>query len=262
MLTWTAYAADRADPAFVQARAEAASIAERVSELAGSPDGIPAAGGLAMLRGDPATQGPIIFEANCSVCHLYNGHNGLGRIPDEEPSASDLGGFGSREWLTGLLDPNRINTPEYFGNTEHTRGRMARFVQRGVAGFDDDQRAALRNVVLAVSAEAGLPSQAAADEADRDAIQEGRVAISSEAINCTRCHTYADAAEGDVAPVLTGWASRQWIMGMLRNPSHPLYYADNNDRMPAFGDEGILSEAEIGLVADWLRGDWYLPDAN
>jgi len=32
--------------------------------------------------------------------------------------------------------------------------------------------------------------------------------------------------------------------------------------MPAFGDEGILSEAEIGLVADWLRGDWYLPDAN
>ncbi|MDE0898442.1 MAG: cytochrome b N-terminal domain-containing protein [Longimicrobiales bacterium] len=262
MLTWTAYAADQADPAFVQARAQAESIAERVSELAGSPDGIPAAGGLAMLRGDPATQGPIIFEANCSICHQYNGHDGLGGTPDDEPSASDLGGYGSREWLTGLLDPDRINTPEYFGNTEHTNGRMARFVQRGIAGFDDDQRAALRNVILAVSAEAELPSQATADEADQDAIREGRIAISSEAIDCTRCHTYADVAEGDVAPVLTGWASRQWIMGMLRNPSHPLYYADNNDRMPAFGDEGILSEAEIGLVADWLRGDWFVPDGN
>ncbi|MGY8776884.1 MAG: cytochrome b N-terminal domain-containing protein [Longimicrobiales bacterium] len=262
LLTWTAYAADRADPAFVQARDEAASIAHRVSELAASPDGIPAAGGLAMLRGDPAIQGPLIFEANCSSCHQYNGHDGLGGTPDDEPSASDLGGYGSREWLTGLLDPDRINTPEYFGNTEHTRGRMVRFVQRGIAGFDDDQRAALRNVVLAVSAEAQLPSQAAADEADQDAIREGRIAISSEAIDCTRCHTYADVAEGDVAPVLTGWASREWIVGMLRNPSHPLYYADNNDRMPAFGDEGILSEAEIGLVADWLRGDWYVPDGN
>ena len=29
--------------------------------------------------------------------------------------------------------------------------------------------------------------------------------------------------------------------------------------MPAFGEEKSLTPQEIGLVADWLRGDWYEP---
>jgi hypothetical protein len=29
--------------------------------------------------------------------------------------------------------------------------------------------------------------------------------------------------------------------------------------MPAFGAEKQLTEREIRLIADWLRGDWYQP---
>jgi ubiquinol-cytochrome c reductase cytochrome b subunit len=44
---------------------------------------------------------------------------------------------------------------------------------------------------------------------------------------------------------------------MVSNPNHPLFYGDDNDRMPAFADEGILSDQQIRLVADWIRQDWY-----
>ena len=27
--------------------------------------------------------------------------------------------------------------------------------------------------------------------------------------------------------------------------------------MPAFGEKQILSPQAIGLIADWLRGEWY-----
>lgn len=259
MLTWLARAEDRADPEFLAAKLEAESVAHRIGELAASPQGIPAAGALALLRSDPLTQGPKLFEANCSSCHRVNGHDGLGGEPVDEPAASDLAGYGSREWLAGLLDPDRIRTADYFGATDHANGRMARFVTRRVARFTDEEAAKLEKIIKAVSAEAGLPSQAALDSVDAADIAEGRALISAEEINCTRCHTFHGVTEDDVAPVLTGWASRDWILGMLRDPEHESYYGDDNDGMPSFGVEGILSENELGLLADWLRGDWYVP---
>ena len=262
LLTWQAMAEDRGDEAFVAAVAQAEAEADRARELAASPTGIPASGGLAMLRADPLTQGPKLFQANCASCHLFDGHDGLGNVPPEEPSASDLAGYGSREWLSGLLDPDRVTTPEYFGATAHVRGRMARFVTRGVAGMSPEARANLEKVILAVSAEAVLPAQAAADEADRALIEEGRLLIASEEINCVRCHAFREVLESDDAPVLTGWGSRDWILGMMHDPTQPEYYGDDNDGMPSFGVEGSLARAQMELLADWLRRDWYVPPGS
>ena len=256
MLTWVARVEDGADPAFVEAKEEAEAMAERASELASAPSGIPVGGGLAMMRTDPLTQGPKIFEANCSQCHRFDGHDGLGGEPSDASSASDLAGFGSRAWLQGLLDPERVATDEYFGGTEHVRGRMVRFVQRGVAAFEPDVREDLEKVIMAVSAEAGLPGQAEMDAAQEADIAQGRLLMSSEEINCTRCHTFREMTEGDAGPVLTGWGSREWMLGMLHDPTDPSFYGDRNDRMPSFGVDEILSDAEMGLVVDWLRGDW------
>ncbi len=259
MLTWLARAEDAADPDFARAKAEADAMAERAAELASAPPGISAAGGLAMLRADPLTRGPKIFEANCAQCHRFDGHDGLGGQPGEAPSASDLAGFGSREWLAGLLDPDRVATDEYFGATAHVRGRMVRFVQRGVAGFSPDVREDLEKVIMAVSAEAALPGQSALDQAQLAAIEEGRTLIADESINCVRCHTFRDMTEGDVGPVLTGWGSREWMLGMLHDPSDARFYGDDNDRMPSFGVDQSLTPEEMGLVVDWLRGDWVSP---
>ena len=115
MLTWQARVQDSADPEFVEAQAEAEVMARRSAELAAASSGIPVEGGLAMLRADPLTQGPRVFEANCSQCHRFQGHDGLGGQPADPPAASDLAGFGTRAWLAGLLDPERVATDEYFG---------------------------------------------------------------------------------------------------------------------------------------------------
>ncbi len=257
MLTWLARAEDAADPDFVTAKAEADAAAERADELASSPMGIPAAGGLAMLRADPLTQGPKIFAASCSSCHRFEGHDGLGGVPTDPPSASDLAGYGSREWLRGLLDADRVTTDEYFGGTEHVRGRMARFVTRGLPQLTDAEREDLAKVILAVSAEAELPAQAGVDADDAETIEEGRELIASEAIDCVRCHTFRGFEGEDDVPVLTGWGSREWMLGMLHDPTQPRYYGENNDRMPSFGVEETLTRQEMELVVDWLRRDWY-----
>ena len=262
MLTWQARVQDAADPEFVASQAEAEVLAERSSELAAALSGIPVEGGLAMLRVDPLTQGPRIFEANCAQCHRFQGHDGLGGQPADPPSASDLAGFGTREWLTGLLDPDRVATDEYFGGTEHVNGRMSRFVQRGVARFSPEVRSNLEKVIMALSAEGSLPLQVEQDAVQQAEIEEGRALMSGEEINCTRCHTFRDQTEGDVGPVLTGWGSRDWMLGMLHDPTEERFYGEDNDRMPSFGVEKILTEDEMGLVVDWLRRDWVRGDSQ
>ena len=52
------------------------------------------------------------------------------------------------------------------------------------------------------------------------------------------------------------------MVKFLNNPAHPDFYDNRNDRMPAFGEKQILSEQQIGMIVDWLRGDWYEPLVN
>ena len=255
LLTWQAYAQDRADPDFVAAQRQADAAAERVAELAAGPDGIPPSGALTLLRNDPLTQGPRLFADRCASCHSYDGHDGLGTELAEPQTAADLKGFASREWLTGLLDPEQVATPRYFGGTDFARGRMVRMVQSRIAGFDASQREDLAKAVKALSAEAALPYQAALDEADRDEIAEGAALLSSESIGCTECHEYRGTVERSLGPVLTGYGSAEWLEAIVRDASHPRFYGDRNDRMPAFGPDGILGDTEIALLVRWLRGE-------
>ena len=202
------------------------------------------------------TQGPRLFADKCASCHTYDGHDGTGRPLAEPQTAADLKRFASREWLTGLLDPDRVATLEYFGGTEFARGRMVRMVQSRVAGFDADRREQLAKVVKALSAQAALSYQAAADEADREDIAEGVALISSASIRCTECHEFQGVVEEPRGPLLTGFGSREWLAAIIRDASHARFYGDRNDRMPAFGPDEILSDIEIALLADWLREDW------
>ena len=61
-------------------------------------------------------------------------------------------------------------------------------------------------------------------------------------------------------PDLTGWMSREYMIEFIKNPEHLRFYGSGNDRMPAYGEEGTLTEQQIGLVVDWLgMGEWYEP---
>jgi ubiquinol-cytochrome c reductase cytochrome b subunit len=256
LLTYRAIVADRHNPDYLTAVAKAKRDAERAIELANSPPGIPPSGAVTLLREDPLTQGPRLFAKNCASCHRFDGHDGLGGHPKDAIAASDLKGFGSREWISGLLDPQQVDGPHYFGGTSFKDGKMVRFVKNDVASFSPDEKEDLRKVAIAVSAEAQLGSQQAIDARDAEVIAAGRKLLVDDAVGCAQCHTFHGEGEA-VGPDLTGYASREWLVAFISNSSHERFYGERNDRMPAFGERKSLNEQEIGLLADWLRGEWY-----
>jgi ubiquinol-cytochrome c reductase cytochrome b subunit len=253
LLTLLALRADSTDPDYQAAVREADLSARRAVELAAAT-GIPAGGAAELLRHDPLTQGPRLFARHCAQCHRVDGHDGLGRRATEEQRAADLQGFASFDWLVGMLDKDRIDGREYYGGTRFKAGAMSEYLN-DECPLTPEQ---LRQTAAALSAEAQLPAQRESDAGRRDEITSGIVLLRDERSGCARCHTFQDAGKNnrDRSPDLTGYGTREWIVGMIANPGHSRFYGSENDKMPAFADERLLTPEEIGLLADWLRGEW------
>jgi ubiquinol-cytochrome c reductase cytochrome b subunit len=257
LLTFLAIGDDRRNEGYVAAVKNAHRDAQRVKFLAAA-HGIPTSGAVTLLREDPYTQGPKLFARNCASCHRHDGHDGLGVPPKDPQSAPDLKGFASREWLEGLINPSKIASSNYFGGTKFAGGKMVRFVKKDVAAYTPEQKGQLQKVIIALSAEAKLRSQSAADAKDASEIAAGRELLKGD-INCTECHAFGKPDEDATGPDLTGYGSREWLISFISNPAHSKFYGKRNDRMPRFAEEKILDAKAIGLLADWLRGDWYEP---
>jgi ubiquinol-cytochrome c reductase cytochrome b subunit len=261
-LSYCSYSRDAADAEQQNSIAAELQQADRVIELARAK-GVPATGALTLLRNDAKTQGPKIFKQYCASCHTF-AHtvnlNAMG-INAVEPTASNLDGFATRDWLAGLLNPEGIVSPAYWGNTKLRKGTMANFVKENLSDLDEEEKSNLRKVIIALSAEAELPQQRAADRHDAEIVKEGRKLI-VEYFSCTDCHKFHDKGTLGTAPELTGYGSAQWTGTMIGNPRSKRFYSDKNDRMPSFAETGeaakdILSARSIGLVSDWLRGQWF-----
>lgn len=261
LLAWITLARDAADGTHQAAIANERQRAERVDVLTRLNGGIAPDGALAMLYRDPKTQGPKLFTAQCASCHSHAGkveHE----IVAEDVSAPNLGDYGSREWVAGWLDVDRITSDEYFGKTKFRAGTMVGAVREmfDEKDMEDEDRADREKLVAALSAEAKLPSQAKMDKDDAAIIAEGRELIVD--FGCTGCHKFHDEGALGNAPDLTGYASREWTAGIVRNPMDRRFYGENNDRMPAYAlsadkpEDNLLSEDEIKLLADWLLGVW------
>ena len=103
VLAWQSYADDAGMRSIRPRWKKAAAWPERVKELAQSPQKIPVSGALTLLRTDAKTQGPRLFNQHCASCHDYSGEALVGITRPEKPTATDLYGFASREWLTEFL---------------------------------------------------------------------------------------------------------------------------------------------------------------
>jgi len=224
--------------------------------------GIPPQGVSALMQRDPEIQGAILFSEKCANCHSYLDKNGEGiEGPEVGEGAPNLYKFASRAWLSGLLNPKRIVSDDYFGRTKHAAkedgayptGGMVEFVHENLSDLDDEKKKALQDLIAAVSAEAKLPSQSKLD-ADTAAIDRGREAFTTT-FACTDCHKLHDDGDLGMAPDLTGYGSFEWLVMMISNPEHERFYKDRNDRMPAFGESKELSQEKIAYLAHWLRGD-------
>jgi ubiquinol-cytochrome c reductase cytochrome b subunit len=253
LLTYLAKAEDKRNPIYQAAVKEADANAERIRELA--KEGIPPAGALTLLKNDPLTQGPKLFAGRCASCHRYDGHDGMGGKPTDAQSATDLKGFGSRLWLQTFLNPDHIATSNYFGGTKFKDGKMVKFVKKDVAGFGAPEKDQLEKVIKALSAEAQLSSQGDAEKREAADIDQGRQLITTKTMRCTECHQFRKPDEDATAPDLTGWGSATWLTEFIKNPKHERFYGKRNDRMPAFGQEGILEDRQIAMIVEWLRGE-------
>lgn len=261
-----AYENYRKSKEYLHAVAEANEEADRIRVLAAAPAKIPPSGAITLLRSDAKTQGPKLFAQHCAGCHTHvaaHSESDPAPVDAKTSSAPNLYGFASRPWLAGVLDPKHIAGSEYFGNTSHKEGSMVGFVNDTLAGWPAEET---QNVVLALSAEARLKSQAEADQKDAQRIEAGRKLI-ADGERCASCHKFREAGELGSAPDLTGYGSREWLMGMIANPKGERFYREDNDRMPSFAEHpgnspaNILDARSMGLIVDWLRGEWYEPAA-
>ncbi len=279
------YEAYQASQTFIQAKGEAEHEAHRAIELASSPEKIPPEGALSLLQNDPYLQGPKLFNQYCIGCHIYMGPgkstSHAAKILNndtEEYSAPNLYGVGSREWIAGILDPNQVDGLHYFGypgspfvgDGDYTD--MVDFVNESLAETDPNVQSAVEKIVVALSAEAQLPHQREMDQEDEEIIEEGRALIEGGlaevgevGMSCTDCHSFGEMQDVG-SPDLTGYMSRQWMIDFIRNPGHERFYGEMNDRMPAFAPHddprmNQLDDHSLGLIVDWLRGDFYRSSA-
>jgi ubiquinol-cytochrome c reductase cytochrome b subunit len=251
LLTFQAVREDSNKPEYLASVKQAEFESKRVVELARAK-GIPITGAVELLRHDPLIQGPKLFAKNCASCHRYDGHNGLGLAVSDPQSAPDLKGFGDRDWAAAFIDPKRIASSNFFGGTKFADGKMVRFVRKDATNFTPEQ---VRQITAALAAEAQLPALADADKRDAALIEEGRKFMTTDTARCTECHQFRKKDEDATAPDLTGYGSREWLIGIIANPKHERFYGKRNDRMPSFADEKILDARSIELLADWLRGE-------
>ncbi len=273
-LTWTSVSRDLNDVEYQQAKVEAEQISKRARELADA-NLIPPGGATLMIQYDPKIQGPRVFQQQCAFCHRHEGI-AVKKDPstgeDQPATAPDLTGFASRTWLSGFLDPEQIDGPKYYGTCKFgdpDEGQMVAALQDIFADLDEEELAEVKQkrdlIVLALSAEAKLPSQAEADARDADKIAEGAALLTDGELGCTDCHKFHDAGELGTAPDLTGYGSKEWLTSFISNPAHERFYGDNNDRMPAFApsnETAILMGDELPVIVNWLRGDWYVPEST
>ncbi len=268
---------DANDPAHQASLAAAEQDAARVKELI-CAQGIPSGGALALLWEDPKTQGPKLFRQHCLSCHDHAGPDGSGMLA-ENPSAPNLHRFATKEWLAGLLDPKQIayapprdpqtgklrctptDRPRYFGGTERlVKGDMVDFVKGNLREVRKDVgEEEFRTMIATLAAEG---SRRPGDKPSKEVKQ----AIGD--FTCFDCHHFHGENTAPVGPDLTRYGSTQWLVEIISNPAAPRFYGMKNERMPAYAktpespENNILTRQQIGVLADWLRGEWYEPPAS
>jgi ubiquinol-cytochrome c reductase cytochrome b subunit len=259
-LSYLSYSQDAKDPLHQKALAEEQKRANRAIELAGAK-GIPATGALTLLKNDPKTEGTRLFKQNCASCHNATDENGVG-IAAEKSSAPNLHSFASRPWIAGLLNPKTILTSKYFKDTK-LRGGMIDFVRNDLPSLieDEEGKKNLQKVIIALSAEAELPSQREIDAKSQKPIEEGRELIVGD-FGCIDCHKFRDQGKLGMAPDLTGYGSKVWIAEFTSDPKSNRFYGKKNDRMPSYAadvdtSKNLLGPHALDMLSDRLRRDWF-----
>jgi len=254
-LTIQAMKADAGDSSFQAARNKADQARQRAIYLAGLPDvGIPPDGSAYVLRRDPLTQGRAVLERRCLGCHFFEG-KGSGT-----QTASDLGHYGSRAWVRGLLE--NPTSPTYFG-------KVAKF--DGMAEWKKSSKLRpkqLDDVADFVASFAEIPEDMTPDDWVNSPGVSDHAGLEPFQKECGKCHVVDGlATEGGLrdAPKLFGWGSPHWIARMIRKPRSSDKYGfldeKQENQMPAFGT-GQMTASDLDVLVRYITDDYVKPIAS
>lgn len=90
--------------------------------------------------------------------------------------------------------------------------------------------------------------------AEADSLKQGKkLSYDRKKGNCLACHMMGDGVSpGNIGPALIAMKARFPNKSALRDQLWDATVANPNTRMPPFGKNRILTEAEIDLVLDYL----------
>lgn len=243
---------------FNRKRDRATATAKRALQLA-AEQGIPPAGPLELMANDYMLRGAELFAANCAACHRFGGHDGLGTVPTEPATSSDLKGFGTSEWTRSLLtDPMN---PRHFGLMKNPDGepahtRMKKWITEQLEeNENENDRGELFANFDAVSAY--LEVEASQGDSGAPLRNDATIARGQEYFMtvCNECHSYQGKRRGTTrAPDFFGYGSARWIADMIADPGHDMKYSTKGREpamMTAFSDQ--LSEEERLMIAKWIN---------
>jgi ubiquinol-cytochrome c reductase cytochrome b subunit len=223
LLTAQSLNQDKHDAKYQRGQEVSHKRAQRAIMLAGK--GIPVGGPLEMLRMDPLTRGTDVYAQHCKKCHVLDGEG--------ERDAPDHTGYGSREWIFGLV--HNPDDDHYFGKT-----KLDDMKPMGKLG--EEKLKAVTEFLFSLGHEPQDPPF------DKALAQQGKQVFKDE---CLDCHTYegegANVLEG---PDMTGYGSRLWIFRQVKDAGAETQYGELN-KMPKFEDD--LDEHDIKMVAAFLR---------
>ncbi len=185
------------------------------------------------------------------------------------PTAADLGGFHTKQWLADFLDPKNADSHRFFAGAKFADGKMVKFIKDDIAGYDEDQKkqhAEMIDLFDGIAKYEGDDAEKITD-ANKATIEKLTTLMGDEVFSCLDCHRFYGKGSRS-GPDLTGYRSRSWIIKIITDPAHVGYKnktdadgkvadKDNLYTMPAFGASGQLEASEIELLAKWLHGQWY-----
>ncbi len=204
-------------------------------------------------------------------------------IPCDNPSAPNLYKPLRAEWMVGYFDFDMLKSDEVFGKTAFSlqpdqdranfHGKMYDYARTLPARMEELELApkGVKKIIDILVAEAAReePRNFVLDEKRATSIEgfddlEDTLVLLDDDFGCLiSCHRFYDIdkiGKTTDGPDLTGYMSRRWMIDFIKNPADDRFYGGNNDRMPSYylsEKDSLMSEKEIEMLVDWLRGKWY-----
>lgn len=224
-LTGMNIARDRGDEHHAKSMDEAGKQATRARTLA--TKGVLPEGGPAVYENDPQVAIRRLFKEECQNCHKLEGIGG-----EEAPDFTD---YKSREYLTQLT--RNAMDKRFFGGSKHKdlEGKMDLFNEEAISV--EDMKALTEYTFSLMGPVAGPFDKALADKGFK--VYEDQ---------CNTCHEVEAGKKGD-GPNLFEHGSRDWLIRVIKNSSHPLLFG-TMAQMPKY--EGKLTEEQIAQLADFI----------